>query len=285
MRFSIDFYDPKSLNNVLDLLKSKKISFQEVVEYTKTKKYTNRNFLSLLASEQFFKYLLKENLLSKTELKYLLDNIKLDTQLKTLTENSYLFHHLLLGKDISFKELVDVFNSKHFKYNSFYSGLYYLVSNTVFDCKFAYLIKNNILSKGDFKYLLGKIDDPDIITSLLMRKSKFLDYCFKNFLVDKHIIEKFDELIKDAQMTFLSSLLKPYEEMSLTTIKDYVLVSSLPYADDKKESIFNMIQNSDRAQSTLMQILDNNLIDQYDFEQLENLLNKDEEKKKIKMNL
>lgn len=55
--------------------------------------------------------------------------------------------------------------------------------------------------------------------------------------------------------------------------------------EEQKAELRSLLQNSKSAQNILKRILENNLDDQYDFESLRNLLSKDENKRKLKLNI
>lgn len=195
----------------------------------------------------------------------------------------------LLNNDIcDFKQIIDKFKDKSDSVGLLIPGR----------ALFEYLIENNKLTAEDVKYLLNGIVSVKQLDRLLTYNGSLLKHILSEFILDKNDVDRFTEIIEN------NDWCKERDIHSIFDVIDYKInenneellklnelnkimysLNSFNLNKEQKLNLIEVIQNSEFAQNTLKQLVENNLQDQYNFETLEDLLTKDDKKKlKIKFN-
>lgn len=204
----------------------------------------------------------------------------------------------LLNKDVySFKEIVDKARSiYHPKYKNIETCLMYLLENEEI---FKNLIKTDKLTKDDLRYMLSRIDNT-IELFAITRNPLLLLTLLDKFVLTKEIVERFRPMLDadaDCKNRNIHTIFDVIEDRSgyRKESKDILKLNELNrktymlndfnLTENERDELRDSIQNDEVARNRMISLVENNLQDQYSFNQLKNLLTKDNDKKlKTKFN-
>lgn len=178
------------------------------------------------------------------------------------------------------------------------------------------VVKTKLIADDEIQYLFKSIKDPHSLMSLTKPSChSLLMHIYDNMLLDKKSVNKFNDIISKTQRgkelleleTFFDLVefniqndwsarwgkkytenLKCDNDALLSTNESYKYILELDqrkFSSKKRRRLFEMIKTSKNARSILKSLAESNLLDLYSYDQLENLLTKDEKKKKNKFNL
>lgn len=273
MNLQINFKDPSSIQQLIDLLESAKLSFQDIVNELKK----NNTFSQFLKSTEAFQALNDKNLLSNKNLQYLFNEIKTSKELYEFDKNTFLLNQYIENRIITVEELINKHKSN--------SEMEYLLRNTEI---FHHLIKKNLFYKEDCTLLLNKLSGHQNGESLC-RNIPLFEYALRNFLIEKKHIDNFEKVQKNQNkgapkfFEYATNLYEDSEHMTTLlflykTLLDkegkeqddgYDLLCNVNCTDKERKELFDIIQQ--KQSLDLKQILISDMIDAYDFETLKNI--------------
>lgn len=285
------------VENILKLLKNDICSFKEIIDksvsYSHSIAYRPPYLNVLLESESLFKELIKNNLMALEDFEYVLNKIEKFWHFDSFAKNSFLVCYLLDNNILSFKELVDKsltieWSSKLFDYDSERCLKKLINKQELFDT----LIKNNLICLEDLMYLLNNVEYYDEIEGLC-KNNPLIKKILAEFLLDKDITNRFSDMIEKSGRHI--DIFKVIENNNFNKNKSSEKLLELNKLNklfhefscdrEQKLEIAKILRNSEVARNTFKSIIENNLLDQYSFEQLKNILTKNDNKKlKTKFN-
>lgn len=199
----------------------------------------------------------------------------------------------LLNNNIcSFKEIVDrVKKMKEVSFND-QTACYF---NSLLDKHrlFENLIENEKLTNNDLRDLLNEIDDLYGLCNFC-QNSSLIKKVLNEFLLNKKNIDRFNKIVENSgwyderNIHTVFDLLEDFYKTDQKLLKLNKLnrgLCDIKFDIDQKLKLVDVLKNNEKAQNMLMSFTEANVHDQYDFEQLKNMLTKDREKKKGKINL
>lgn len=286
------------MNFTLTLLTAAKLINNQLMtfdEFVNSLLCSKKDFENFLTTPSFITAISDKQLFTKGGLKRLIDSISSKELLHKFNENHSLLRLMVESESASLQDLTRKYSSisqMEFCDEDLHisstdarnnSCLYLLLRNNE---DFEYFIDNDLISKKDCEGLLQYILDYEPTTiEEFCRNISLVKYFFENFLIDN--LSAFSEVAKRYfNNDFFGSLRHKcrFHKDVLRSIDQYEAVCNLKYSKKRKQEVFEILKNSETARSALKLLVDNNLLDQYDFETLKNLLNKTDNKKKIKMN-
>ena len=262
--------------------------------------------IKLLKNAELFKELIDSNQLNEEDLKYLLNRIDTYDELDNLTENTILLKHIVDKNILSFKELVDKYKNIENGFNN--SCLQYLLSNKEI---FNDLVLSNKLNKEDLRYLLNTIDN-DLDLDSLCTNTSLIKHILNEFVLDKETVDKFNTIIENTSWCEVNSevnnihnifkLIEFYathewddeeeeycrksridqELLELLELnKKVYLLSTFDLNLNQKLDLSEVLKDNEITKNKLIQIVENNLESNYDFDSLMQYLKKKEKKNLI----
>lgn len=248
-------------------------------------------FLPVFESEDCLNSFLSSKACTAENVQHIVQNIITYNELWKFDDSSYFLKKIVEYGYISFKELTDKYCSVAERKDADPEEdhlLLWLLHKTQL---WRDLLKddNKLVTFDDLKYFLSKIDNEKLLNKLCDDNNLFLaKYCFDNFLFDESTLQKYTKILRKNgvdQNLFFSYVQRNFSSASWSDpTENYRKIYELLKRPTQRQKIYSIVQNSEKAKNTLLQILNNNLLDQYGFEQLKSLLTRDEEKKKTKLN-
>lgn len=237
-------------------------------------------FNEFFFSDEFFSMLIEKNLLSAFVVKEFIKNLKTTRELYNFS-NNVAYQYSIENKLITFKEIVDVYSS--FKSLDETSVLYNLYDN---NDSLQHFIENGYVNREDLKYLLSKVKDLNNAMRVF-NNFFFVDHCYKTFVFDDQLIQKFNKILIARKTTFFEQSEYSLKYTQYDDNEHLELYRRVYRSFNKKkdrDEILNALSSSDSAVRTFQNVYENGLLDQYSFKQLIELLIKDDRKKKCKLN-
>ena len=202
-----------------------------------------------------------------------------DYELDSLSKNTILLKYIVDKNILSFKELVD-------KFKSIYEFDSLLGNKELFEK----LIQNNRLTREDSRYLLNRIDKTYELRNL-SHNTSLLKYILNEFVLNKEIVDRFDALVEKSRYRYgtlgiyvidtIFDLIEYWNKNDEEILKLNELnrkMCSFDLNDDQKLELIEILKNNEIALNRLIQIIDNQLESNFDFESLMNYLKKIEKK-------
>ena len=306
--FKARFGKDASENTLIEALKNNKLTFQEIAALCKKLKDSNRKTMldSFLADGCFFNQLINQNLISKKDVKYLLEKITKPHELKGLCENTPLVKYLIEQNIYNFQKFIDRCEKHHMQKN-FWGQLELGILENLLknESLFKELINNSLVNNEDLQYMLSNIDhwweiDSLVNNHFLMKKlcennlfelellgqlekilfkqhylgtdsSNFFDYT--EFRAQNHMY-----LRSSADGSFRKKDTSQIDHNFLEFIKTYKKLYKLSLNEKQLNEMFEITQNFELARDRLMHIVSNNLENNFSFDDLIQYLKKPEKK-------
>lgn len=292
-------------NRHFDQIASGKKTFEEFIDSLKqTSAYELIQFYDVLQSTTTYASLKSKLPLTSEQYLYLFNAVETFEELAALNLNSNLLLDLTLQIQGGFNEIVDKYTSIQPKTaGSEKTSLFLLVRNETF---FQNLMSSNkrLLDNEEINYFLSKFDTHYNLVRLFDQNRVLTRYCFENFVFDNAVRELFDEFVRNSRFCenctdsekdaihfytyaklWYSNKIRKKEDVEISRcIDSYELLHTSQYSLNQRQHLSEIVNNSSVAREVLKQIVDNNLIDKYSFEQLLNLLTNHSSKRKSKLN-
>lgn len=170
--------------------------------------------------------------------------------------------------------------------------------------------KNNKLTNDDLKYLLDKINTLRELDRL-WHNTFLIKHILKELVLDTETVNRFNKLIenddwckKENVHTIFDKIEYPLIHRWDHTTKEFVVLDLNDESIDQELvkltelnrfihslnsnqtlELIEILRNNEKSKNILMSLIENNLQDQYTFESLKNILSKDDNKRKSKINL
>lgn len=163
-------------------------------------------------------------------------------------------------------------------------------------------------TKEELKYLLSKIDKIDELRNLCDNRC-LLERILNEFLLDE-VVDKLNTVVEEDVWCSKRSIHNIFDLIEFTHThyfdddwnsykldKEYIDENllklnrtnknfyKLNFHENGKLELIEILQTSEHSRAVLNQVVESNLHDTYDFDTLKNLLNKDDNKKRSKLNL
>lgn len=260
-------------------------------------KFSYEMFFSLLEEGEWLQSFLASKSCTSENVQYLIDNISTYHELWRFDDCVYFLKQIVEKGYIKLDELVD-------KYCSFANKtlLEDEKNDTDEDHPLLWLIHKvdlwrsflklgeEVVTHQSLRHFLNKIENSKLLDKLCDDNNLFLaKYCFDNLIFDENILQKYTKLKRKNGVD--QNLFFDYVQQNFNAArwsnptKRYRKIYATFKQPTQRQEIYSIVQKSERAKNTLLQIVDNNLLDQYSFESLKTILTKDDTKKlKIKMN-
>lgn len=286
-----DGYNVNS-DNIFKLIDDNIVSFKEIVDRIK----------SMDEFDKFFhdKILTESNKLTKEDLRYIFDKIDHFKELAEFNHNYSLLQYVIDTDIVTFKELVDKYKSIKKKDNHKEDPcLWFLLHSTK---NFKWLVEDSKITESDLKYMLNKIDSAYELKSLV-HNPILLRHILNEFLLDKELLHKFNEILKNWKRGIENNIYNIFDYMdvsipicrsnkdideeeqkelqSLKEVNKYLC----SFNEEQRLTLSKAVKNNDKAFDILRSVVESHLEDQYSFEALKSILTKDSKKQlKTKFN-
>lgn len=265
-------------------------------------------FSFLMYTPDLYERAFEQSKISKDDLIHLWKNIDSKKEFEPVYRNASLLTQIVEQNICSFQELIDKGKNSQ--------ALQALLQNEQF---FEKLIADNAVSKDDLKMLMKVLDEKGdyALFKNFSENVALIKHLLKNFLFDTEFIDKAnktlicfynqhnDENEYGFGMTFLE---RPYykalytpdyvpeydayfsrerpdgdpnKDVDLAELSENSMLcfECSKLSDKEKQKLFEIVQKSKKAKGLIKEIVSSNLQDHYDFDQLKNILTKDDEKK------
>lgn len=176
---------------------------------------------------------------------------------------------------------------------------------------FSKIVEHKILTDKNIDFLLNTIHNRRELETFIMNP-KLIERCLSSYCLTHQHVDHLDSIARNTRYVHHFNVFGEVESQNffnylrtaLTSENSYL--SKLPNVKDlqvlletnealyslknskltkeQQVEIVEILKNNETARNTLKSIVEVDLLDQYDFEQLKNVLSKDDNKKKIKMN-
>lgn len=290
--YKISFNDNSRIEyeNIRLLLDSDLCTFKELIDHYKSLTY----LWHFLSNEDIFKMLIDNKMFDDNDLNYLFSKFDEYFELIELNRNTTLIHYVIDNDLVSFEEFVDLY--KKIKDSHLRPNLHGFFDHSE---SLKYLLQTNSVTADGLLHLLKVVDSSFEISSLC-GNGQLMKNILNSFVLDEQTVDKLNTIIrefeyfKDMNVSNIFDLIEQsaYREeqelkqnlLSLTASNKYL--HKLSFRPEERKILHkNILQFSETALNNLKQIVDNNLQDQYTFRQLFDILNKDHNKKRNKLNL
>lgn len=272
------------------LLKSNLLTFREIVNKYKNTSFKRQNsdvsetgLWCLLSKKNPTREIYEEDLLQKEDLEYLYKSVHAQNETFCFFDNLDLWTKCLKKGVISVKDSIDKLKMTTQYYH-------FLEHEQYFD---KLLELDEFCKQSDVQYALDRIDKQIEIEALSVNGS-LLKYVLKNFMLIDGSIKKYDDVLKEKErgnadfFSFCAEICAAVHADN-TELSELLEMNKQLYDSDlsahEKSCIVQIAQQNTEAMQKLQQILSTALLDQYNFDQLEQILRKASHKKRIKMNL
>lgn len=306
----------------VDLYKNKR-GFGKCVfgrfSYDSLQNYRNGCLRIILEDKKLLLELIAKNVLTSTDVQYLFERLNSNEEGRILSHHDAFIVSLIENKLCTFQDIVRVVkNIREDEDDSCLSSLLCnfvifntLLEQTLLDEHSLIFLLNNIDSYYELNYfcsvenemLIKKVLTRNLLDfSLINRYNSILskrfshneitEYNFFNMIYQKVLCKKSSynnssKLVIDEETNkFVRRReINPRLLVLLNrAVSLYVANSFEKLNFDERKEIAKITNHSEKAKKKLLQIVNSNLQDQYDFETLKNLLTKEEKKKRLKLN-
>lgn len=305
---------PETYSSVLvHVVRSEIVDFRTLID--KHKKQHLLTEFAVVVNSSVFDAFIESDLVTNDDLRYLWEAIDTFEELSALLYNNTLVAYLLQNGIVSFQEFVDKYQNTQ---NHDEASSLFLIfgSSSIAEL----LAKNYDVSISDLKHLLHLVDEDSF--EEFCKHDAILQKILKNFLLDTALVDKFNSIVQktfqntsyklgfgfnlsytNEDIKNVFDFIKFHQTFLENDDSEFILrlpsftndellklneinrsIFDLKFTCSQIDEILELVSRSEKSRSILLQLIENNLLDTYDFETLKNLLTKDDKKKKTTLN-